>query len=446
MNLKTGYQQTLDYLYSFIDYETMHQPRSAVHYDLRRMDELLLRLGNPHLKARTIHIAGTKGKGSTAAMIASVLTTAGYKTGLYTSPHLIDLRERIRIDGKLISKAEMAKLTERLKTEAVRVNEGVEYGKLTTFELLTTLGFMFFAEQKADFQVMEVGLGGRLDATNVVNPEVCVITTIGLDHTDILGHTLAQIAGEKAGIIKPGVPVVSACQKSEAAQVIIRVCHEKNTRLICIGKDISYIDMGTTRNWQLIDIHGRLGDYRVKMPLLGQYQQANGAAAVGALEVLVEKGFKFSQDKIISGLGKVHWPGRFQVIQRHPLVVVDGAHNPAAAHELKKAIGVYPGIANRHSILVIGTSSDKDYAGMAQEIAPTFDAVVVTRSSHPRSLDISILAGEFQKHGIEVQTNTSVAGALAQAVVMAGENGFVCATGSLFIVGEALAWAHRRGY
>jgi len=204
------YQGALDFLYSFVDYETSHQPRSPINYDLRRMDELLERLGNPHLKAHTVHIAGTKGKGSTAAMLASVLTASGYRTGLYTSPHLIDIRERMRVDGRLITKAELVRLVNRLKSEVEAVNTRASFGRLTTFEVLTAIGFMFFAEKRAEFQVVEVGLGGRLDATNVVKPEVCIITTLGLDHTDVLGDTLAKIAAEKAGIIKPGVPVVSA--------------------------------------------------------------------------------------------------------------------------------------------------------------------------------------------------------------------------------------------
>ncbi len=440
------YQKALDYIYSFVDYEAMHQLRSAANYDLRRMDELLSQLNKPHLKARTVHIAGTKGKGSTAAMIASALTGSGYKTGLYTSPHLIDLRERIRIDGSLISKAELAGLTAVLKNEATAVNERAAYGTLTTFELLTALGFMFFARHKADFQVVEVGLGGRLDATNVVSPEVCVITTIGLDHTDVLGRDLARIAAEKAGIIKPGVTVVSARQEPEAAQVISRTCREKQASLIYVGRDLSYEEKSTTASHQVIDIHGRLADYRINLPLLGPYQQANAALAAGALEVLVEKGFSITPDSIITGMEKTRWPGRFQIIKHRPLVIVDGAHNPAAARELKKALDSYPGIAHRRKMLVIGMSSDKDFSSVSRELAPAFNAVIVTRSNHPRSLDIPALAGEFQKYGVEVQTSPSVAAALAQAVSMAGENGFVCTTGSLFVAGEALVWAHRRGH
>jgi dihydrofolate synthase/folylpolyglutamate synthase len=415
-----------------------------VNYDLRRMDELLERLGNPHLAARTVHIAGTKGKGSTAAMVASVLVASGYRTGLYTSPHLIDIRERVRVDGRLISRAELVGCVERLKPEVEAVNAAARYGRLTTFEVLTALGFMYFADKKVDFQVVEVGLGGRLDATNVVKPEVCAITTLGLDHTDVLGDTLAKIAAEKAGIIKPGVLVVSARQVYEAAEVIELFCRRNEARLVRVGQDITYSSFGEGNQ---IEIKGRLGAYRIDLPLRGRFQQENAAVAVGILEVLSERGFNVRSESIIRGLQQVRWPGRFQVIRQHPSVVIDGAHNPQAAHELKLASGDFlEGKPPGGRILVIGMSSDKDYTGVADQLAALFDIVIVTRSRHPRSLASDILAAEFTHRGIEVQTAESVAEALNAAVKLAGGDGFICATGSLFIVGEALEWAGKPGY
>jgi dihydrofolate synthase/folylpolyglutamate synthase len=441
------YQAALDFLYSFVDYETSHQPRSPLNYDLRRMDELLERLGNPHLKAKTVHIAGTKGKGSTAAMVASVLSASGYRTGLYTSPHLIDIRERIRVDGRLISRIDLVKLVGKLKPEVEAVNARASYGRLTTFELLTALGFMYFADNQAEFQVVEVGLGGRLDATNVVRPEVCAITTLGLDHTDVLGDTLAKIASEKAGIIKPGVPVVSARQEAEATGVIKEFCRRSEARLISVGVDITYSNRGEKDGVQSLEIKGRLGTYEAALPLRGRFQQENAAAAVGVLEVLAERGFNVTQESIVKGLQKVRWPGRFQVIRRRPAVIVDGAHNPQAARELSLAIAEF--LAGRkpgRTILVIGMSSDKDYGEVAGELAPLFDNVIATRSRHPRALAIDILSSEFIKYGCEVKTADSVAEALRRAVELARNNGFICATGSLFIVGEALEWAHKPGY
>lgn len=446
-SLLDKYQAALDFLYSFVDYETSHQPRSPLNYDLRRMDELLARLGNPHLKARTVHIAGTKGKGSTAAMVASVLTAAGYRTGLYTSPHLVDIRERMRVDGRLIPKADFMRHVEKLKPEVEAVNARASYGRLTTFELLTALGFMYFADKQADFQVVEVGLGGRLDATNVVKPEVCAITTLGMDHTDVLGDTLAKIAAEKAGIIKPGVPVVSARLEPEAAEVIEMFCRRNDARLIRVGADIDYSSRGDKDGIQSLEIKGRLGTYEAALPMRGRFQQENAAVAVGVLEALSERGFKVPSESIKEGLGKVRWPGRFQVVRRRPAVVIDGAHNPQAARQLRLAIEEFlAGRPGGRRILVIGMSSDKDYGEVAGGLAPLFDIVIATRSRHPRALAVETLAAEFAHLGGEVETADSVAAAMSRAVELAQNNGFVCATGSLFIVGEALEWAGKPGY
>jgi dihydrofolate synthase / folylpolyglutamate synthase len=444
--MSDNYQAAMDYLYSFVDYETTRSPNAPANYDLRRMDELLARLGNPHLAAPAVHVAGTKGKGSTAAMVASALMAAGYRTGLYTSPHLIDLRERVRVDGRLISKRDLMRLTERLRPEVEAVNARAAYGRLTTFELLTALGFLYFAEEKADFQVVEVGLGGRLDATNVLHPQVAAITTLGLDHTDILGGTLTRIAGEKAGIIKQGIPVVSARQEAESLAVLKRVAREKDAQLILAGRDIIVRPLKTGVDGQRLAVDGRLGGYNISLPLLGQYQQENVAVAVGILEVLAERGFHVSAESIERGLGQVRWPGRFQVIRRRPLVIADGAHNPAAAAELKKAILGYPWAAAHPRVLVVGSSADKDYTGVAALLGPLFDEVVVAKARHPRALDTGTLAAAFGPCSPRVEQADSVVPALERAVELAGPGGFVCATGSLFLVGEALSWAHKRGY
>ncbi|MFC1874877.1 bifunctional folylpolyglutamate synthase/dihydrofolate synthase [Chloroflexota bacterium] len=443
------YQQALDYLYSFVDYETMHQPRDAVSYDLRRMDELLAQLDNPHLKAESVHIAGTKGKGSIAAMIASALTAAGYKTGLYTSPHLIDIRERFRIDGGFISSAAIVGLVAKLKPEVAAVNRKATYGKLTTFELLTALGFLYFALSGVDFQVVEAGLGGRLDATNVINAGVCVIASINLDHTEVLGDSLAEIATEKAGVIKPGSVVVGSPQPDEAARVIEAACLERGARLVRAGRDVTWEGLGFDNSRQLLNVKGRLDSYRLSLPLLGRYQMENAAVAVAALEVLVEKGFSVSRDSIISGLERVSWPGRFQILGHSPLVVADGAHNPASARELKSSLEHYFKGCSDHSlkgkpfkpaVLVFGTSYDKDIAGIVPELYPFFDRVIATRSRHPRSMAVTSVAGEFGRYGVTAQPMEAVPEALSLAQEMAGERGFVCITGSLFVVGEAIEY------
>ncbi len=441
--LDSAYQQALDYLYSFIDYETMHQLRQPANYDLRRMDEVLERLGKPHLAARTVHIAGTKGKGSTAAMIASALAASGYKTGLYTSPHLIDLRERFRVDGRLISQVELVELVDRLKPEVTAVNKKASYGRLTTFELLTALAFLYFAQEGVDFQVVEAGLGGRLDATNVVRPEVCVITSINLDHTDVLGDSLAKIAAEKAGIIKPGVVVVISPQPGEAAEVIEEACRQNGAQLIRVGAEVTWQSLGFENGKQLLRVSGGAGSYRLRLPLLGRYQMENAATAVAALEVLAGRRFDITPESIAVGLNQVSWPGRFQILRERPLVVADGAHNPAAAGELKQSIEHYfgsiaGGRPSGRAILVIGVSVDKDLAGIVRELSPLFETVVATRSRHPRAMGTAPVVAEFGRYGIEARAAETVPQALALALSLADEDAFICITGSLFVVGEAI--------
>jgi dihydrofolate synthase/folylpolyglutamate synthase len=403
------------------------------------MEELLARLGKPHLGAKTVHIAGTKGKGSTAAMIASALVAAGYKTGLYTSPHLSDLRERIRVDGELIPEAGLAALVDRLKPEVEAVNRRAAYGQLTTFELLTALGFLYFALKAVDFQVVEAGLGGRLDATNVVIPEISVITAISLDHTEVLGGSLAEVAAEKGGIIKTGAQVVSAPQADIVARVISEVCRKSGAGLVIVGSDVTFNGAGLAAERQLLEVNGRLGSYRISLPLLGRYQLENAATAVATLEVLVERGFNIFRENITAGLEGVSWPGRFQVVGRDPVILVDGAHNPAAARELGRSIRQYlgGGVINR-SILVFGTSIDKDLPGIVAALAPLFDTVIATRSRHPRALALAPIVAEFGRHGITARAVDTVSGALSLALAEAGERDFVCVTGSLFVAGEAL--------
>jgi len=449
------YQQALDYLYnSFVNYETMPMSRDAAHFDLRRMDELMLRLDNPHQAARSVHVAGTKGKGSTAAMIASVLTAAGYTTGLNTSPHLIDLRERIKVDGEFITEEELITLVEKLRPEFDTVKQQATYGELTTFEVLTALAFYYFREKGADFQVMEVGLGGRLDATNIINPEVAVITSISLDHTEVLGNSLAEIAAQKAGIIKPGGVVVTSPQPAEAARVIEAAAASCRAKLVRVGTDVTWQGLKFDLAGQLFEVKGRLGEYRLATPLLGHHQLENAATAVAALEVLVEGGFNVSPDSIASGLAQVSWPGRFQVLRRHPLIVADGAHNLDSIQRLKETLEQYfglvagrrlPGAGSRDSvshvdqaILVIGASFDKEIASVVSELFPLFDRVIVTHSRHPRAAAPAALVAEFTKQGVETLVTDNVPAALSLARSLSGSNDLICVTGSLFVVGEVI--------
>jgi len=421
----------------------MPMPHDPAFYDLRRVEELLIRLGNPHLKARAVHIAGTNGKGSTASMIASALTASGYTTGLYTSPHLNTIRERFRVGRELIAEGELAYIMEKLKPEIDIVNQGATYGELTTFELLTALAFAYFELKEADFQVLEVGLGGKFDATNVIRPEVCVITSISFDHTEVLGNSLAGIAAEKAGIIKPNTVVVLSPQPDEVVPVIEEVSQSQGVELVMVGKDVTWHGLSFDLRQQSLQVKGRLSSYELSIPLLGHYQLENAATAVAALEVLIEKGFDISGDNIFTGLAQVSWPGRFQILSHHPLLVVDGAHNPDSARKLKQSLEQY--LEFDRAILVIGASSDKDVAGVVSELVSLFNKVIVTFSRHPRAMAPELLEAEFTKYGVETQVVNNVPKALSLALAIAGNKGIICVTGSLFIVAEAIEQANRLG-
>jgi dihydrofolate synthase/folylpolyglutamate synthase len=435
-----NYQAALDYILSFADYE--RASRSAVVFDLRRMEMLLERLGNPEAGVLPIQVAGTKGKGSTAAMIASILTAVGYKTGLYTSPHIHDFTERIQVDGVPIAEDEFAHLVEVLKPEVEAVNEFGAFGELTTFELLTALAFAYFKGRRVDFQVLETGLGGRLDATNVVKPRVSVITSISYDHTEVLGDTLTQIATEKAGIIKPGSTVVSSPQPPEAMAVIEGVCRERKIRLVKVGSDVNWERQASSSQGQSFKLKGLRGEYNLSLPLLGEYQLENAATAVATVEVLAEQGIAVvGAESIASGLAGVHWLGRLQVLRRKPWFVVDCAHNAYSAKKLVEALRQY--FDFERAVLILGVSSDKDVGGMVAELAPLGGTVIVTATRHPRALEPAKLAAQFSKQGITPEVVENVASAVDLALARAKPEDLICATGSIFVVAEVMEYLPR---
>jgi dihydrofolate synthase / folylpolyglutamate synthase len=433
-----NYSQAEKYLNSFTNYEQIPGISYAQPgYSLRHVEELLNRMGNPQLAARTIHIAGTKGKGSVAAMIAQVLSASGYKTGRYTSPHLHNLRERINVDGSLISEAEFAAAMAEVKPFIESMKQDTTFRQLTYFEALTALAFAYFQKKQVDFQVLEVGLGGRLDATNVVaNPVVCIITSISLDHTQILGNTLEEIAREKAGIIKSGCWVVISPQPEEAAPVITDICREQEANVVQVGKDVTWHKIGGDLHHQSLVIEGRTSKYQVSIPLLGDFQLENAATAVAALEILSSEGFAISTANIAQGFAQVKWPGRFQILQHHPIVVIDGAHNVASMKRLVNNIKSY--FAHKRIFLVFGTSCDKDIPGIINEIVPLSPQVIVTQASHSRAAPLPTLVAEFTKQGIEPETGETVAQALSRALSIANKTDIICVTGSLYVVAEAL--------
>jgi dihydrofolate synthase/folylpolyglutamate synthase len=429
------YRHAVDFLLERTDYERWPGYAYASRFDLRRMEDLLQRLGNPHLHARSIHVAGSKGKGSTAAMVSAGLVAAGYKTGLYTSPHLVTLRERIRVNGKPIQKRELVEVVTGMRPHVEEMDRQSTYGELTTFELLTAAAFLHFKWVGVDFQVLEVGLGGRLDATNIVTPAVSVITSISLDHTEVLGDTLALIAGEKAGIVKLGIPVVSSPQNDEAASVINKTCLQREAALTIVGKDITWEEIRANHSGQALSVKGLRDSYQLTIPLLGYYQLQNAATAIAVLEKLGIPG-----NSIETGLARTSWPGRLQILRRRPLLVVDGAHSGDSAKRLREAL-------RRHFhfdkvILIIGMSADKNMSAIVDELAPIADGVIATQSRHPRAASPAAVAGEFSRigAGMGMDTADSVAQAIVMAQERAGKRDLILATGSLFLVGEVIEY------
>ncbi len=427
-----NYKEAMRYILSFTDYEKLPASSySAADFDLRRVEELLHALGDPHLGPRTVHVAGTKGKGSTAAMIASALTAARQRTGLYTSPHLHTFRERIRIDGEMISEEEFAATVEKLEPHVDAVNRDGRFGKLTTFEVLTAAAFVHFRKQRVACQVLEVGLGGRLDATNVARPEVCVIAPISLDHTAILGNTVGEIAREKAGIIKSGATVVCAPQTDEAAAVIDEAAMRKMCKIIRVGHDVKWKKLSSTLDGQAIEITTPARSYSLTIPLLGAHQIENAAVAVTALEVL-----GVDSAAIAKGLASVSWPARLEILRRDPIVLVDGAHNADSARRLREAIKEY--ISYEDLILIIGMSSDKDIGGILRELAPLATKIIVTRARHPRALPVNTLLNELEKLDYKASYFVNVSDAVGQALLNAWPRDLICVTGSLFVAAEAI--------
>ncbi len=452
-----SYEEALDYLYSFVDYGAVRPAQySPETFDLQRMVRFMAAFGDPHRRYPTLHVAGTKGKGSVAAMCASALQAGGYRTGFYSSPHLLDFGERIQVDGAYIPRAAMAEIVDSMRAKVP------EHPGITTFELTTALAFLYFAQAQVDVAVLEVGLGGRLDATNIVVPRVAVITSLSYDHTSLLGHTLAEIAGEKAGIIKPGVPVVTAPQPAEALAVLESLAAERGAPLTVVGRDWLYrpvrqslegqaFEIWSAREQQQLNaltVSGHPVAWRpevVEIPLLGQHQVDNAAVAYAALQALRDQGLPLAAGAVRAGLGGVRWPGRFELLNRQPALVLDGAHNTDSAEKLAATVREYfPG---RRVTLIFGASSDKDVPGMlAALLAPDtgVQRVLLTQAVHPRAQDTDEMAALVAGHGLAAETSPTVAQAVETALNTAGPDDVILATGSLFIVAEARAAALAR--
>jgi len=436
------FDDAIGYLDSFVNFEKRPpDAQPARSFGLDRIRALLKELGDPHARLPCLHIAGTKGKGSTAAMVESVLRAAGYRVGLYTSPHLVDLRERVRVDGRMISRDDFARLMERTRPHIERIREegsrlppGGAARPPTYFEILTHLAFMYFDEMKVDAAVLEVGLGGRLDATNVIgSPVACAVTSVGRDHTDILGDTLAAIAGEKAGILKPGSPAIVAPQAPEAMDAIRAAAERVGAPLLLVGQDVELVDDDETFSVRTPDVTYE----NLRIPLWGAHQRTNAAVAVGLVEVARKKGFdRVTPQAVREGLASVSWPGRIQRVATSPTTVIDGAHNRESVEALLGTLR--DRLPGARPVVVFAAAADKDWREMLACLLPDAKALVATsigtgRAASPEDI---AAAGEGKCGHVEVEADP--AAALEQAREIAGKGGLVVATGSLYLVGRLL--------
>ncbi len=439
-----SYREALEYILVRADFERDRgTPYNQRNWRLARVEELLGQLGQPHQAYPSVHIAGTKGKGSTTAMVAAILQAAGYRVGMYTSPHLHTFRERIQLQGEPITEEQLAALVEEIRPLVDARPQ------ISVFELITALAMWHFARQGVDIAVFEVGLGGRLDATNVLTPLVSVITSISIDHIGVLGTTLAQIAREKAGIIKQGVPVVSAPQRASPMRVIHSAAREHQAPLVVAKRDWRWKDLGPSEGGQRLAIY-RAGNYRspeypdLWLPLLGKFQLENACTAVAGIEVLRDQGIEIPPQAVRQGLAQVRWPGRLQVLSRAPLVVVDGAHNPYSISQMLASLPAY--LNYEHIQLVFGAGNVHRPGALLELLLPQVERAYVAAAHHPKAASAEMLRDLGQELGYGVQMCPSIEAALRMALEEAGPRDLVLATGSLFVVAEAMsAWATLQG-
>lgn len=418
-----SYPASIEFLYGL--------QRHGIKLGLETIQAMLARLGRPHDRYPTLHIGGTNGKGSTAVMAAAVLQAAGYRVGLYTSPHLVDFRERIRVNSDTISEDRVSELTARLQGAAGLVLQP------TFFEFTTALAFQYFADSEVDVAVIEVGMGGRYDATNVIAPSVSVITNVALDHQAYLGNTMGAIAFEKAGIIKRGVPVVVGRLCPEAADVIGRIASERKAPLFRLDSDFRVAGdplEGFRYEGARVSYAG------LSCPLPGAHQLDNAACALVMLELAAARGLPHSEDSVRCGLSAVCWEGRLEIAERHPLLVLDGAHNPAAA----EAVAAYlAGHRRAHPdsriIVVIGMMRDKDRERFLRIILPLVDEVVLTQAQVARAASVQELSVSLGERGNSAHLAPLPADALSLARRLASSEDMICVTGSLMLVGELKA-------
>ena len=440
-----SYEQALEFLYSRVNFERQSSTQYGLgDFLLDRMRQLLQRLGNPQDRLPTVHIAGTKGKGSTAAMLASVLSAAGHRTGLFTSPHITQFEERFTVDGRQPTPDELVALVNQVADVVQAMDEMPGAMSPTYFEIVTALGWLYFSRQEAQLVVLEVGLGGRLDSTNICRPNVCIITSISRDHTKQLGYRVEQIAAEKGGIIKAGVPVVSGVLDPAARGVIEQIASERGCRLVQLGREltsayhpgapslpggncgIDHFDVSLHRqHWS-----------GLPLALLGEHQARNGALVLAVVAELRAQGWMLPDEAIERGLRETRWASRIEVLGEYPAVIVDGGHNWAAVAALVETLTQR--FRARRRILVFAASQDKDVAGMLRQLYPVFDTIILTAfHNNPRNLpagELAQLSHAMSSRLVHVTNNSAAAWKLARR--LAGPEDLICVTGSFFLAAE----------
>jgi dihydrofolate synthase / folylpolyglutamate synthase len=431
------FADAVSYLDSFINYERQPQvPYTREAFDLAEFEHFLARLDAPHQRLKSVVVAGTKGKGSTAAMIASMAQASGLKAGLYTSPHLCSIRERIRVNGEMVSEEVFAGLVSDLMPHIEAAGMAGVRRFRTFFEILTAMALVHFQRLGVDLAVLEVGMGGRLDATNVATPLVSVITPISFDHTEVLGDTIPKIAREKAGIIKPHGLAVVAPQRAEALTVIREVCLARGARLLDVAQELRWHPLHYSWEGSVFDLDGMARSYpRLEIPLAGPHQLLNAATAVATAEQLQAQGLSISVDGIRRGVKQVQWEGRLETVSRQPWIVLDGAHNRDSARCLREALMTC--FRYRRLILVLGISANKNLEGIIEELTPLAAVTVATRAMVPRAAppqQVADLAAKWSAH-IIVEEDTQKA--LAQAIAETRRDDLLLVTGSLYLVGDA---------